>query len=284
MRYQKIHAQIWHDEKFISLSDDAKFLFLYILTSPHNNAIGVYVLPLQYAAADLGWPEKRLREPFRELLAEGLILYDERVKLICVKNQLKHNPLENENQTKSAVKVFRALPKSSLYSHILELLTKPFHKLLRELLGELYAEPGTSTGTGISTSTKDILSGKEEKTPDHVPEIIAYLNQVLGTDYKPTSRKTRELIQARLLEGFTVRDFRAVIDRKAQKWRGDPKMAEYLRPITLFGPKFESYLNEKEAKDGARERDSQASGTAAGGVRGDPGKYAGVTKKFEDST
>ena len=76
-------------------------------------------------------------------------------------------------------------------------------------------------------------------------EVIEYLNEVCGTDYKPTSKKTKDLINARLKEGFTVEDFKTVIYKKAKQWVDDPKMCKYLRPETLFSNKFEGYLNEK---------------------------------------
>jgi uncharacterized phage protein (TIGR02220 family) len=74
-------------------------------------------------------------------------------------------------------------------------------------------------------------------------EIVAALNGALGTSYRPTSKKTRQLIRARWAEGFRFPDFEAVIDTMAAAWVDDPKMSAYLRPETLFGPKFESYLN-----------------------------------------
>lgn len=74
-------------------------------------------------------------------------------------------------------------------------------------------------------------------------EIVAALNRALGTSYRPTSKKTRQLIHARWAEGFRFPDFEAVIDTMAAAWVDDPKMSAYLRPETLFGPKFESYLN-----------------------------------------
>lgn len=74
-------------------------------------------------------------------------------------------------------------------------------------------------------------------------EIVAALNEALGTSYRPTSKKTRQLIHARWAEGFRFPDFEAVIDTMAAEWVDDPKMSAYLRPETLFGPKFESYLN-----------------------------------------
>lgn len=75
-------------------------------------------------------------------------------------------------------------------------------------------------------------------------EIVSYLNQVCGTSYRPTSKETQKHIKARLNDGFNVDDFKQVIDNMAYKWLKDEKMNRYLRPETLFGTKFESYLNE----------------------------------------
>ena len=73
-------------------------------------------------------------------------------------------------------------------------------------------------------------------------EIVDFLNECLGTRYKASSEKTRSLIKARLSEGFTVEDFKTVILKKSREWLHDPKMEKFLRPETLFGTKFESYL------------------------------------------
>lgn len=78
----------------------------------------------------------------------------------------------------------------------------------------------------------------------YIVEIVNYLNDVAGKNFKHTTRKTQTLIKARLREGFTVDDFKRVIDNKTKEWKHDPKMNKYLRPETLFGTKFESYLNE----------------------------------------
>lgn len=96
--------------------------------------------------------------------------------------------------------------------------------------------------TTTETTTEDILSGK----PDHIPyqKIMSYFNQQAGTSYRASSKATQRLISARTNEGFTVDDFKKVIDIKVANWKDDPKMSKYLRPATLFGTKFESYLNE----------------------------------------
>jgi len=76
--------------------------------------------------------------------------------------------------------------------------------------------------------------------------VVDELNAVCETHYKATTNKTKRLIDARLKEGFTENDFFNVIAKKASTWKGT-EMEKYLRPETLFGTKFEGYLNEKIA-------------------------------------
>lgn len=74
--------------------------------------------------------------------------------------------------------------------------------------------------------------------------ITDYLNEKAGTNYRTGSRTTQMLIHARMAEGFTLEDFKKVIDNKVTDWRGT-EWEKFLRPQTLFGTKFESYLNAK---------------------------------------
>ena len=87
-----------------------------------------------------------------------------------------------------------------------------------------------------------------DKLLDNIKEIVGYLNAKLGTRYLPANEKTQRLITARFNENkkYTVADFKEVIDKKVKEWKGT-EMEKYLRPETLFGTKFESYLNQKEA-------------------------------------
>lgn len=99
--------------------------------------------------------------------------------------------------------------------------------------------PETETETEAETETSSNAS-------DEIPykEIINYLNEKTSKSFRHTSKETQILIKAKIKAGFTVDDFYRVIDNKVAKWLLDPKMAEYLRPQTLFGTKFESYLND----------------------------------------
>lgn len=92
----------------------------------------------------------------------------------------------------------------------------------------------------------NIYSLEEKKYP--YEEIISYLNQSTDKNYKHNTRKSQELIRARMNEGFTLDDFKKVIDNKTATWKNDSSMNKFLRPETLFGTKFESYLNEKQVQ------------------------------------
>ena len=77
-------------------------------------------------------------------------------------------------------------------------------------------------------------------------QIIGHLNEQTGANYRSESKATQTKIHARMAEGYTVEDFVAVIDKKCAEWLHDPKMRTYLHPETLFGSKFEGYLNAPE--------------------------------------
>lgn len=95
----------------------------------------------------------------------------------------------------------------------------------------------------------DIRKKKEDKEIDKdiiyidYSKIIDYLNNLAGTQYKSSSRKTQDLIKARFNEKFTYDDFYKVIDNKCNDWLGT-EWEKYIRPETLFGTKFENYLNQ----------------------------------------
>jgi len=88
---------------------------------------------------------------------------------------------------------------------------------------------------------------KREEKKRYIVEIISYLNEKSKKNFKPTTKKTIEYINARLKEGFTVKDFKHVIDVKVADWKDDPKYSKYIQPNTLFNSeKFEGYLNQEE--------------------------------------
>jgi len=95
------------------------------------------------------------------------------------------------------------------------------------------------------TNNNDNNNNKENNV---IKEIVSYLNLKTEKNFKDNSKKTISLIKTRLDEKFTLEDFKKVIDKKVTDWKNDFKMDKYLRPETLFSPKFESYLNELDIK------------------------------------
>lgn len=104
----------------------------------------------------------------------------------------------------------------------------------------------------ITSKEDHIKRSNSQAQPDDTSqirkEVVDYLNQKLGTKYKPNASKNKTVINARLNEGYKLDDFKQVIDNKYSDWANDAKMVKYLRPETLFGSKFDGYLNEKSGR------------------------------------
>ena len=100
----------------------------------------------------------------------------------------------------------------------------------------------------IKEEEKEKEKDNTPQTPQGVTEVVSYLNEVCGTKYRANTEHTAKHIRARLHDGFTVEDCKRVIDIKFREWGGDEKMSKFLRPETLFGGKFESYLNQREGE------------------------------------
>lgn len=134
---------------------------------------------------------------------------------------------------------------------------KNYKNLIKEVADEKPEPSGSKTGTlpvekqepsGSEAGTNN-SSIKDSSIKDNYiyKTIVDYLNKTLSTNYRSSGNTVRRLIDARLNEGFKEDDFFKVIDNKFNEWNGT-EWAPYLRPETLFGPKFETYLNQKKAR------------------------------------
>lgn len=102
-------------------------------------------------------------------------------------------------------------------------------------IGEIPTSGKTDDGKTPTINNKDTFI---------YSRVVKILNEQAGTKYRASSKKTQSLINARAKEGATTEDFQKVIRHMVAKWGNDAKMAQYLRPETLFGTKFEGYLND----------------------------------------
>lgn len=96
-------------------------------------------------------------------------------------------------------------------------------------------------GTDIDKELDKERDIDKEKIP--YSDIIKYLNEATSKSFKVT-QKWKDLIKARWNEGQRLDDFKKVIDVKTNQWLNNQEMNKYLRPATLFGNKFDDYLNE----------------------------------------
>lgn len=109
---------------------------------------------------------------------------------------------------------------------------------------------GTDTQVRSGQGREDIVGGTPTLYDQEVSEIVAYLNEKTGSHFRPSAKETVKCISARLKEGYSVSDCKRVIDSRVKEWEGDKLMRQYLRPITLFGTKFEGYLNAADDRAG----------------------------------
>lgn len=132
-------------------------------------------------------------------------------------------------------------------------------RILKSRLSKFERQDLKNLKTDIKNFKENNINNNKDNIDNNIySEIVDYLNEVAGTNYKSTTGKTRTLIKARLNEKFTLTDFKTVINRKCAYWKGT-EFEKYLRPETLFGNKFESYLNERTTvnKIGGRDYDKE---------------------------
>ncbi|WP_162258834.1 conserved phage C-terminal domain-containing protein [Lactobacillus selangorensis] len=115
------------------------------------------------------------------------------------------------------------------------------------------------------SNPETIAAAPKERIP--YQEIIGYLNEKTGKQYSSKAAANQRLIRARWHEAHSLDDFKQVISFKAAQWCNDDKMSVYLRPATLFGNKFDEYLNQMPSPQEFSEPPHQESGYSAQFVR-----------------
>ena len=122
------------------------------------------------------------------------------------------------------------------------IVNDPIKEKLNTPIKEKLKDNNTSFNNTFN-NTYEIYSPAKAEPNIPYKEIVEHLNIRTGSSYKHTTKKTKELIKARYNEGFTLDNFKEVIDKKCVEWMNSD-MEKYLRPETLFGTKFEGYLNQ----------------------------------------
>ena len=194
-------------------------------------------------------------------------------------NQQKDTPKEDtpiKKNLNTPKEKSEEVVKKNLNNPIKENLNTPIKKNLK---GNITSSNNTSINNIKEIKKKDDVAKRD---PIPYSKIINYLNQKTGAHYRDNSKATQRLIKARWNEGFKPKDFKKVIDIKTYEWLNDANMCKYLRPETLFGTKFEGYLNEQRPYKGQSPHKEQTTDWEHKQAKPvDPQKLAALQKQWE---
>jgi hypothetical protein len=176
-RYRKVDSRIWNDEKFRSLSDDGQLVFLFLLTHPHQTALGAMRATVSGLAEEKGWlneslPESlrgRFEKAFTEALSRGMVRYDAKASCVWLPNFLKYNRPESPNVVRAWGSAADLIPECRLKSECIQAakaflkgFKEAFRKAFTEVFGEAlpkdYALSGSGAGAGTGTGSGSLPS------------------------------------------------------------------------------------------------------------------------------
>lgn len=230
--YRNISLSFWTDTKVMDeFTPEDKYFMLYCLTNNYTNLIGCYEISVKQIANDMGYSKDSIENLLKRFTdVHKVAEYDFDTKELFIRNWYKYNWNNSPKIEKPLIEAIRNVKSDKFREELIEIYNS------RDTVSIPYPYGIKSPVTVTVTDTVSVT--------DYIKEIINYLNDKLGTRFKPSNKDTQKHIRARLNEGFTVDDFKTVIDKKVLDWK-ETDMESYLRPSTLFGNKFEGYLNQK---------------------------------------
>lgn len=241
--YRTIQLSFWTDSKVVDdFTPEDRYFYLYLMTNPHTNLIGCYEVSIRQISAETGYSKdvvERLLD--RMETVHEVIRYSKNEKEVLILNWGKYNWTRSLDLQKALSKQIEGI-KTPEYRTFIEKSIEGLNRVYRG------SDDPVETSVTVPISINNNNTSDIENDLDVIKEIIDYLNTKSFKNYRYTPDKTKKVIRARLHEGFTVDDFKKVIDIKCGEWLNDPRMNTYLRPETLFGTKFESYLQQKKIK------------------------------------
>ena len=233
--YRNIQISFWTDNKVEdNFTPEDKYFYLYLLTNPQTNICGCYEVSYKQMCSQTGYNEdtiNRLLDRFEN--EHKMIKYSKDTKEILILNWHKYNWSSSKTTIKGVLKVAQYIKCKSFKDYVVSVAS-----------GNTVEMPIELEKTAISVNNE---------LTEIVKRIVDYMNNKCNTSYRHTSQKTRKHISARINEGFSENDFFTVIDNKSKEWLGT-EYEKYLRPETLFGTKFEGYLNQKSSKEEKKTR------------------------------
>lgn len=237
--YRNVRLSFWSDSKVEEeFTPEDKYFYLYLLTNPQTNISGCYKVSYGTMVKDTGYSKDtiiRLIKRFDEV--HDVLKFDEATGEILLLNWHKYNWTSSEKILTGIKTIANKIASENFKDYI-------FRQIECYKNDQQPCKYVRQDVTEESTNIEEFTDDDEKNNSQIVKDVIDYLNIAAATNYKSTSEKTKRLIKTRIKDGFALDDFKTVIDKKTSEWRGTD-MEKFLRPETLFGNKFESYLNQK---------------------------------------
>ncbi|WP_322535945.1 conserved phage C-terminal domain-containing protein [Bacillus altitudinis] len=259
-KFRQVYTTFWNDPKVTEeMTPEDRYFYLYLITNPNTTQIGVYSITKKQMAFDLGYSIESINSLMdRFENHHELIVYNNETRELAIKNWAKYNLNKGGKPVLDCIaKELREIKDKSLIRLVYAYVK---NDSIRELFERYVNDSSTIRQRQVDNkknnnkknkkNNKDILSGNPTDDPQtqesEIPFklIVDLLNKVTGKSFRHSSAATQRLIKARWNDGFRFEDFKTVILTKTNQWLKDDKMNKYLQPTTLFGTKFEGYLNE----------------------------------------
>ena len=233
--YRSVHMSFWTDTKVVDqFTPEDKYFMLYCLTNQYTNLLGCYEISIKQMANDLGYSKDSVENLLKRFITVHKVIdYDFDTKELFIKHWYKYNWSNSPKLDKAILEVIKHVKTPKFKEELIDIYNS------RDTVSIPYTYPTDTSDTDtVTVSNSDIIT-----------EIVNYLNKKLNSNYRVKNKVTQKHINARLEDGFTLDDFKKVIDKKYKEWFNNAEMRQYLRPETLFGTKFDSYLNAPEKQE-----------------------------------
>lgn len=252
-----VDTNFWTDDKVVEMfSPEDKLFMLYLMTNPHTTQLGVYSLNKKIMAFELGYSLDAISVLIDRFETNyNIIRFSKETNEIALKNSLKHSIVKGGKPVEDLLlKELKQVKNKSLLKFVYDGISNDnsLNKTVEVILEKIKNDYDNDNDNDNDVSYHDSYNDSYHDSLKPHQIIIDYLNEKADKKYRANNKATQRHINARLKEGYTVEDFKSVIDKKCAEWKST-EMEQYLRPETLFGTKFEGYLNARVNKKSNRD-------------------------------
>ena len=257
-----VDTSFWTDDKVIeSFSPEDKLFMIYVITNPHTTQLGIYHINKKNMAFEVGYSLDTvsvLLDRFENKYQ--IIRYSNETNEIAIKNYLKHSIMKGGKPVEDLLKKeINRVKDKTLLKYIFNNI-KDYDNLnvtVNNII-DLLNINDINDNKNENENEDSYHESHNESLDNFSKLIIDYLNSRVGTRYSPYTKSTIKCIKERINESkklvkagkrqseYKFDDFVQVIDNKVQDWK-NTSYEMYLRPSTLFGSKFDEYLNQKDS-------------------------------------